>query len=220
MRSRRSIPYLAACAALVSFAPAIDLRADASSSITIRSYNTFTGAPTDLATARDVARHAFQHAGIDAGWRECRTAHRAEADACNDVLGSGEVIVRIVAAPAGGGADDVLGDAHLDTAEGGGVLATVFADRVHRTAARTRGDAAILLGRAVAHEVGHLLIGSSRHSRRGLMRAWWIDSELRRNLDYDWQFSPRQGARLRAAVLARRRPQTLIARPIDAFLVP
>jgi hypothetical protein len=221
MRSMRSVPYLAACMALVWFVPAIDVRADASGRmITIRSYNTFSSAPADFATARDVARQAFQQAGLDAGWRECRTARRAEADSCSDVLGSGEVIVRIVAAPAGG-ADDVLGDAQVDTAQGGGVLATVFADRVHRAAARARSDAAILLGRAVAHEVGHLLIGSSRHSRRGLMRAWWSDSELQRDRDYDWQFSPRQVSRLRAAVAARHhRPQTVVVRPVAASLNP
>ena len=216
----RSTACLAACVALVALAPKVNLEADGSVSlITIRSYNTFSTAPTELATAREVARQVFQAAGIDARWRECRTARRAEADVCSDVLGSGEVVVRIVEAPPDDHAAR-LGDAQVDTGQGVGVLATVFADRVHRVAARARGDAAILLGRAVAHEVGHLLIGSPRHSRNGLMRAWWTDSELRRDRDSDWQFSPRQGARIRAAVVARQhRPQHLVARPIPVSLI-
>ena len=43
---------------------------------------------------------------------------------------------------------------------------------VHRSISHER-YVGILLGHVTAHEIGHLLLGSNRHSRRGLMQAHW-----------------------------------------------
>jgi hypothetical protein len=175
--------------------------------LTIRSYNLVSASSRELGTTRQVAWAVFNRAGVEARWRECRTAiRRADADPCTDVIAPGEVVVRIVTAP-GGGASQSLGDSYVDPTGGGGVLATVFADRVHAAAARTGGDAPVLLGRAIAHEVGHLLIGTPRHSTRGLMRASWTDQELRREREVDWLFSDRQAGRIRQTLRARQGTQ-------------
>ena len=52
-----------------------------------------------------------------------------------------------------------------------GVLATIFVDSVELIASLSEIDATLLLGRAIAHELGHLLLGTNAHSVRGLMRA-------------------------------------------------
>jgi hypothetical protein len=70
-----------------------------------------------------------------------------------------------------------------------GVLATVYGDRVVRRAAG-RINQSVLLGRTIAHELGHLLLGLRTHSRSGLMREFWSDEELRRNHMPDWAFAP------------------------------
>ncbi len=54
-----------------------------------------------------------------------------------------------------------------------------------------------LLGRAIAHEVGHLLLPGGRHSPSGLMRAPWVYEELMENRREDWVFSPQDGRQLR-----------------------
>jgi hypothetical protein len=46
-----------------------------------------------------------------------------------------------------------------------------------------------LLGRAIAHELGHLLLGTTSHEREGLMRAYWLADEVRRRFTRDWTFS-------------------------------
>jgi hypothetical protein len=191
--------------ALISAGAADDVSTDI---LTIRSYNTFTTVSIQLDMVQAIAREVFGRAGIDARWRECRTALRRHDDPCGDVLGPNEVIVRVVATPRDLGRAAVLGDSYVEPASRGGVLATVFADRVHWTAARSGGDPAVLLGRAVAHEVGHLLVGTARHSRRGLMRAWWTDAELRRDREADWLFSQRQVLRIRQTLAARAAPAT------------
>ena len=60
-----------------------------------------------------------------------------------------------------------------------------------------------LLGRAMVHEIGHMLIGTPAHSRFGLMRAVWASSELRRGMPLDWVFSPKEGSELRRRLMAR-----------------
>jgi hypothetical protein len=213
----RNAMLLAGLVWIVSILPRPTLLADErlAGPVTIRSYNTFSISLSEMETTRMIARAVFSQAGIDSRWRECRTAmRRTEADPCDDVLGADEVIVRIVTASRRSNADESLGDCYVDP-QAGAVLATVFADRVHATAARVRGDAAVLLGRAVAHEVGHLL-GTVQHSTRGLMRAAWSDEELRRDRERDWLFSPRQAARMREALIARLQRQT----PVVAGTTP
>jgi hypothetical protein len=182
------------CAMLLFIAAAT---ADSDVPITIRAYNTFGVNGTAFTSARAVAQRVLQLAGIQALWRECRTpAYQAPGDRCDDVLARNEIIVRVVRGPRFSGATAPLGDSLIERPGGGGVFATVFADRVLSAGSRTGADPAVLLGRAIAHEVGHLLIGAG-HSSRGLMRAKWSDDELRRNRDRDWLFTPSQAERMK-----------------------
>jgi hypothetical protein len=65
-------------------------------------------------------------------------------------------------------------------------------------------DAPRLLGRAIAHELGHLLLGRTQHSESGIMRAAWSRQELQRNEVVDWRFSEPDATQIRAR--ARTRP--------------
>ena len=47
--------------------------------------------------------------------------------------------------------------------------ALIYAERVRARAARSRVDERVLLGRVIAHEVGHLLLPGADHSRAGIM---------------------------------------------------
>lgn len=68
------------------------------------------------------------------------------------------------------------------------------AGRSHEPSVLVERRLGVVLGRAVAHEIGHFLLGSSAHGRRGLMRAaipaadfadlreggFWLDAEATR----------------------------------------
>jgi hypothetical protein len=110
--------------------------------------------------------------------------------------------MRLVLAPEAAAAGS-LGYSVVDSRQKRGTLATVFVDRIRMAALRTRLDPARLLGRAMAHEIGHLLLGTTGHSRAGLMRARWSDLDLRRDAAADWLMSPEDVARL-----SNRRPTT------------
>ena len=84
-----------------------------------------------------------------------------------------------------------------------GKLATIFVDRVKWLAAQAGADGAAVLGFAVAHEIGHLLLGTNAHGSSGLMRALWSRGELQHTNVKDWLFSRDEGARMRASLERR-----------------
>src|SRR5262249_54227570 len=84
---------------------------------------------------------------------------------------------------------------------GAGTLATIYADRVAWLAGEAGADMPTLLGFAIAHEIGHLPLGTNAHSGTGLMRALWSRAQLRRNDTADWLFGRSEAARMRSSVL-------------------
>jgi hypothetical protein len=90
-----------------------------------------------------------------------------------------------------------LGESMLDREQRGGVLMTIDLFPVRAVAEKTATAVSTLLGRAIAHEIGHLLLGSAEHPRLGLMRALWSHEELRGLKPAHWGFSSREGAQMR-----------------------
>lgn len=149
--------------------------------LVVRAYDNFGVARGEMAIACQAAALILKNAGLQLVWRDCSAG-------CADALGRGEVMVRIVAAPEAIVAES-LGSSVIDLQQGAGTLATVYADRITALASRTGVNLATLLGRAVAHEIGHLILGTANHSASGLMRARWSDRELQRDVAADWIFS-------------------------------
>jgi hypothetical protein len=113
--------------------------------------------------------------------------------------------VRIVAGPRApsGDATMALGDAFIDPATKTGALATVYADRVEATAGALHVDLGTMVGRTIAHELGHLLLGTQMHTAAGLMRALWRSTAVLRSEEADWLFTPEQRTVMRLAVATR-----------------
>jgi hypothetical protein len=57
---------------------------------------------------------------------------------------------------------------------------------------------AIILGHAMAHELGHLLLGMNSHSRDGLMRAQWNRGDLAEAVRGNLLFSAQESTRMRS----------------------
>ncbi len=84
---------------------------------------------------------------------------------------------------------------------GGVVHATVFWDRIEELA-QTAGSADVILGHAVAHEIGHLLMGPE-HSQIGLMRPRWGKADIKMAARGRLRFTPAQAEALRGIVARR-----------------
>ena len=175
--------------------------------VVVRTYNEVGAAARDVATARETAQAILRGTAIDLLWRECGP--------CDEVLGPSELIVRIMAAPAQA-EEGSLGYSLVDLQQRSGSLATIFADRVESLAAAASFDPGVLLGRTIAHELAHLLMGTTNHSAHGLMRAHWDRRELERDFQRDWRLSRDEGKRMRRGLVARARqprvPATVVAK--------
>src|SRR5262245_31679651 len=180
--------------------------------LTARFYCNVDMAAGDRAAATDVAARILRSAGIDILWMNCNdrvsAGHPAAHPSCTTPPNPDEVIVRFVSAstssnPRAKSGADSLGDAYVDTAAARGSLATVYVNRVAAMARTSGVDTGTLLGRVVAHEIGHLLLGTSAHQTSGLMRAEWSTVLLQRRMPNDWLFSRPDAASVREGALKR-----------------
>jgi hypothetical protein len=60
-----------------------------------------------------------------------------------------------------------------------GAHVLIFYDRVEALAQRVNAAIYVILGHAMAHELGHVLLGSSEHTSGGLMQARWTPTSWR-----------------------------------------
>jgi hypothetical protein len=145
-----------------------------------------------LNAALDVAKATFAAASVGVAWKVCGPAE------CQTPPLPAERLVRLVRSPTGARGDTrCLGEALIDSERGTGVLATVFVDRVLSLVRHLDLDHSTLLGRTIAHEIGHLLLATSTHSPSGLMRELWSPKELQAGRDDDWALHPIEVAAIR-----------------------
>jgi hypothetical protein len=171
----------------------------------VRIYNTAGLQGGDVGGGQRVAERIFHRAGIRMQWRQCVPpgGHGADrGDVCMEPLQPREVIGRVVAG-ARYRPGVVFGYALVDNGAHTGTMATIFADRISAAASRVSINGATLLGRTLAHELGHLLLGTNSHAPHGLMRGSWPDALMRSDIGRDWQFSNGEARQMRQALGAR-----------------
>jgi hypothetical protein len=160
--------------------------------VTVRVYSSTKLAAIIQRASLDVAKATFAAASVEIVWKICALVP------CDTSLSPTELVVRLVELPDRAG-DHHLGDALIDPQKGTGVLATVYVNRTLQLARALEIDHRQLLGRAIAHEIGHLLLATNTHATSGLMRGLWSHDELQRARRDDWVLQP-----LDAAAILRR----------------
>jgi hypothetical protein len=166
--------------------------AQARTTLIVRVYNGADLPSRDVREAVRVATSILAVGGVDVRWKDCpRTAASPDTHACRQPLAGNEAVLRLIPAATSMTAESSpLGFTLLDRAGRRPVLSTVFMDRVADVALRAKVDISLLTGRAMAHELGHLLLGTSGHANAGLMRAFWSDETLRSWSRADWELLP------------------------------
>ena len=147
-----------------------------------------------LAEAETVLRAGL----VDVRWQVCTGLNSSPT--CDVPPGPSELLLVVREGAPCQDTSATLGEAWV-IRRAGGLLATVYVNCVAWLATAARTDVAVLLGRVAAHELGHLMMRTSSHARRGLMRPNWTPDEIRRNRAADWAFTA-------ADVAAMRQPGT------------
>ena len=174
--------------------------------VTIRTYDITSLPPDARQAAVATATGILALAGVSAAWMECDAVFvRSAGDPCLAPLGRTELSVRFVRLPPKPGHVGILplGYSLVDTKARTGVLATVYVDRIAGLAVNCAIDFGTLLGRAVAHEIGHLLLGTPQHADTGLMQALWSRESIRGSDADKWLFNTREARSMRLALRAR-----------------
>ena len=169
--------------------------------ITIRVANETSADGRSMALARKEAVRIFAQAGIDLVWLDCVSGYAdyGNDDPCHHLRGAVEFWVRIVSRRPPATTVDVIGFSDLDKETGDGSAGVYYPAAVD-LAKRCQARAAEVLGAAIAHEVGHLIMGANAHSSVGVMQASWGRAQCLLIETSDLNFTAEQAKRLRERV--------------------
>jgi len=155
-----------------------------------------------LSEAQERAGTILGKAGVEAKWIDCHQP--ANALVCAMVAQPDRLFLTIVTEDDRQSfGEDVLGRSMPGDRSSHGVYARVLYRHIQAKAARERVNVAQLLGLAMAHEFGHLLLGPKAHSADGIMRANWSHSDMELGAKGQLRFTDQQAQRIRADVQSR-----------------
>ena len=157
--------------------------------------------PETLAQGETRAAHILAQAGIQVEWLNCVSEGSHVPDQfeppspCSRIAYPSHLSVRI-ALTGRSVKDDIFGEAFTDS-DGRGTYVTLYYAHLADPTTHLPLSDAELLGHVIAHEVGHLLLGTDSHSHDGIMQGRWADVQLREARKGHLQFSASQAAFMR-----------------------
>jgi hypothetical protein len=153
-----------------------------------------------LAEAQSRASAIFSHSGIEVDWLVCGPADPNDflprRTACSALVWPSHLSVRIRPRAVSVSAE-TFGQAFVNT-EGEGLYCNVYYQNLARSSGHRDLSDGEMLGYVLAHELGHLLLGTNSHSASGLMQPRWDSSTLRPDALSSLRFTPSQSAVLRS----------------------
>jgi hypothetical protein len=144
----------------------------------VRLYNYASVTPEGLAKMKEQASVIFRQVRVDVVWVEDAALQQGSGAPAFEEI---DLFLRILPQPRATLASrSALGEALPCQLRRDGCIASVFLNRAKQLADRTGMSVHQVLGHAMAHELGHLLLGSNSHSGWGLMRAVWNSQDIQR----------------------------------------
>jgi hypothetical protein len=165
----------------------------------------FNASPISSSTierAEGEAGRVLHDAGVDVIWLNCPQAisQSASLDLCSEASFPLHLHLRIIRDSHGLKVSTV--GISFSTEDGRGCYADLFYEPIRQLEEETHVSPSVILGHAMAHELGHLLLGTSSHSPSGLMRAHWTRDDLLDATKGNLRFSQEQRLKLRSRLTA------------------
>jgi hypothetical protein len=170
--------------------------------VTVNVYNGINLSAGELSRAEREAERIFGYAGIQLTWTDGLLGSDVNNDTPSEIWNQPPLQLRIWPRAAAGkrpSGTDTLGFC-LSLENGDAV---VLADAIQKHAVFGALSFADLLGLAMAHELGHLLLRSAAHSVTGMMRARWTEKGLRDDKRGYFRFTANEAESMRQEVSRR-----------------
>ena len=171
--------------------------------VMVKAYNGINLSSTELSRAEREAEKIFLYAGIQLRWTVGLLGADVNDNTPSEKWNSAALQLRIWPRAKAGKrstSSETLG--FCLSLENGD--AAVLADAIHQKRAIFGSTKfAHLLGLAIAHELGHLLLQSEAHSVFGIMRARWSEKALRDDDRGYLRFTPREAESMKSEVKRR-----------------
>lgn len=187
--------------------------------ITLRVYDYVRLDRPRLLAAESEATAILAQAGIEARWMDCPKS-QAEFDNypdCQSVWRANDFVLRVLPKAMVDSRtkwQDALGSTP-ECGRAGTCTSNVFYDRTIRLAEGASATLPVLLGRAMAHEIGHLLLGANSHSRTGIMHAFWSGGDLSLAARPSLLFTSEQSRQMRSRLAQREQDRQLPTKVAD-----
>ena len=203
---------LSALLALFGFAISEPVRAKPAApdlTLTVRVYNYAQTSSTVLDQAEREAGRIFGEAGLKTVWLDCMSGQSSllPQAPCQQAIRATDIRLRILPSPVRNSLQDTVFGFAIAPA-----LATVYYESVLALAKydEREFEGSVVLGCAMAHEIGHLLLGSNSHSLSGVMQARWERRQIQEELGGGTLFTSKQARLIRAEMQRRNSPYTVV----------
>jgi hypothetical protein len=174
------------------------------SSFRVRVYNYEGVSPEVLSVAMKASDAMLETAGLKAIWQNCTVGDPKRDLACDEHPTPIDLVLYLVPRLDDHAPYVEKGALGYSVIPGDGAPATMAYVSYRRVRVLQAGfETAELLGLVMAHEMGHLLLGTKAHSNQGILRGDWPRGSLAAGRREDFTFTKRQIRQLRAKVRAR-----------------
>lgn len=178
--------------------------AEPSPMLRVRVNNYTQASPSIVAKAEREAGRILGEAGLRMVWLDCPMEHyggvHVQQNPCLEPLEATDIVLRVLSERTENRFQDtVFGFAVVP------IFASVYYDYALRSAKRDNDEfeVPVILGCVIAHELGHLLLGSNSHSGSGVMQPQWGRKQMNQALTGGLLFTHEQSKRIQAEVEKR-----------------
>ena len=177
--------------------------------LNLRVYTYADYSPYQIKLIKGRVAFIFERAGIRVNWLDC--SKRLEGDqlpsACSHPPGDADLVIRLlVQSPSVDAVARTARVADSYASGSGGTYGSVSCAAIRELARRDRTSEVEILGHAISHEIGHLLLGVQAHTTTGIMKPIWNDRDLLDMVETNGLlFSGAQAERLKLNLETRRK---------------
>jgi hypothetical protein len=133
-----------------------------------------------LLQAESEASRIFRQSGLEIRWLNCSTPQLFKQNPSECATADFPRHLQLRIAEHSLNLNELTMGASYLSADGTGCYADLFYDRarlIYETSP-SQVSVATILGHGIAHELGHLLLGTNSHAPTGIMRARWQPADL------------------------------------------